>query len=155
MFSYIRSTTSPAILKASVCLIALGGGVISTLDDGSKTCVTPVMRHACYYAVIEAYWKPEFGHVGKEQAREWAQNVYQLLNPYKCSGMTHASDEVSHIIPDFPGSNKGAGNGTDMNLYTDWVSEQRLVKLSELKMKFDPTNFFSENANITPAIVKS
>ena len=80
-------------------------------------------------------------------AKDWAQQVYKLLDPYKCDGTTHAADEISinrplHIFMSEDHRKEAA--------YTDWVSEQRLIKLAKLKAKFDPTNFFSENLNIMP-----
>ena len=63
--------------------------------------------------------------------------------------MTHAPDEVSHIQPDFDSHKISKPNNNFINgNYTDWVSEQRMVQLRQLKIKYDPINFFNENANI-------
>lgn len=142
LLAYTRESLSPAMLRASVSLIALGGGVIALKDDGSRTCITPAMRHARYYAVIEAYWRPGYGQVGKSEAKQWSRGLFKLLDQYKCANMTHASDEVSKAEP----SPRSQINDS----YKDLASEMRLAKLAILKTKYDPSNFFSENSNIVP-----
>ncbi len=139
LLAYVRTSPSSSVLKANVSLIALGGGAIALKDDGSRTCITSAMRNARYYAVIEAYWRPGSGFVGKEEARDWAHGIYRVLAQYKCTEMTHAADEVSSSIP--------LATTSD---YVDLATEQRIGKLILLKSKYDPQNFFSENANIIP-----
>ena len=120
--------------------------------DCSLTCVTPAMRNARYYAVIEAYWKPGYGRVGKEDARDWSHGLYRVLAPYRCADTTHASDEIvgsTMLDPAHAGHDKFKVPAA--SVYSDFASEERMDKLKALKRKLDPTNVFSQNANILPA----
>ena len=96
--------------------------------------MSPAIRASKYFGLIEAHWKPEHGDAGKAQAREWVRKMVEILKPYMTEELRYTPSERD---PLYSTINAGYGATT-------------YAKLGQLKLKYDPTNFFKNNANVPP-----
>jgi hypothetical protein len=148
LISFIKTSVSPDMSGAAVVLQSIGGA-ISTSDPGNKsTCVSPLVRTARYFALIEARWNPESGDAGKAAAKEWVKRAYALLAPYQAAELRYAIDETTTAQRPAPEDLKVSPKliATENTAYANEVLE----RLSELKAKYDASNLFRQNVNIAP-----
>jgi hypothetical protein len=60
LLDHTRAPQPLELLKASVSLLTIGGAVCNA-DNGEKTSISKSLRNAKYFAILEAFWKPETG----------------------------------------------------------------------------------------------
>eukprot|EP00026_Physarum_polycephalum_P004740 Phypoly_transcript_04763.p1 GENE.Phypoly_transcript_04763~~Phypoly_transcript_04763.p1 ORF type:complete len:530 (+),score=84.18 Phypoly_transcript_04763:103-1692(+) len=139
LLTHTRAKPHQALAKAVLVLFTMGGVMATNDPDGSKTCLTYQIRRARYFAILEVYWKPEFGEEGKNVARDWARAVAAIIKPYNNEALRYAAADSSTATADtLERDQAGYGNDT-------------IPKLRALKKKYDPTNFFKNNVNIAPS----
>eukprot|EP00798_Chlamydomonas_sp_ICE-L_P015093 gene15093-21147_t len=78
LHAHTRKALHKSLKSASVMFFTMGG-VISTHENAEKSSVSPDVRSAHYFCIIEALWKPHAGDVGRDTAREWCS-----LSRYFC-----------------------------------------------------------------------
>eukprot|EP01111_Echinosteliopsis_oligospora_P006903 TRINITY_DN2136_c0_g1_i1.p1 TRINITY_DN2136_c0_g1~~TRINITY_DN2136_c0_g1_i1.p1 ORF type:complete len:560 (-),score=143.44 TRINITY_DN2136_c0_g1_i1:45-1658(-) len=141
LVSFTRQKLNHTLVKATLLLFFMGGKMASNDRDGTKTCVSASVRSARYFGIIEAYWKPEFGEEGKNAAREWAKKITEIIKPQSNEALRYAAADDS------------VNTAGVVEIYKDQAGygEEAYIKLRALKKKYDPTNFFKNNVNITPA----
>jgi hypothetical protein len=142
-YNYWKSTFLKALSDEALDVIIDHGnrgpsplsGIVIEFYGGAATRVGPgdtafVQRQAEYNIVISAQWTDV---ADSEQHAGWARNLWNALKSYSSGGqvLTLTSDTGEDAIR--------AGFGGNY------------VRLAELKAKYDPTNFFSLNQNVTPA----
>jgi hypothetical protein len=148
LISYIKTSVSPDMSGAAIVLQYIGGAIASSDPDNKNTCVSPLVRRARYFALIEARWKPETGDAGKAAAKEWAKKAYAMLAPYQAAELRYALDETATVqrpaLEDLKVSPKLIA--TDNIAYANEILE----RLSALKAKYDGSNLFRQNVNVAP-----
>jgi hypothetical protein len=159
LLEYVRRPLSLLMLNAVVILWAMGG-VSTTMDDGSKTCLPPSVRSGRYFVVIESYWRPDSGSQGKIAAKEWAHGAFALLRTQQTTVMTHAPDEVNASSPLSEERRDGADAvcssveaalvSRNSNGNFSGYSATLYSRLRTVKTKYDPDNIFRQNTNIEP-----
>ena len=142
-YNYWKSTFLKALSDEALDVIIDHGnrgpsplsGIVIEFYGGAATRVGPgdtafVQRQAEYNIVISAQWTDV---ADSEQHAGWARNLWNALKSYSSGGqvLTLTSDTGEDAIR--------AGFGGNY------------ARLAELKAKYDPTNFFSLNQNVTPA----
>jgi hypothetical protein len=148
LITFTKASANPG-MSGGVIVLQCIGGAIGTSDPGNKnTCVSPLVRSARYFALIEARWNPESGDAGKAAAKEWAKRAYAIFSPYQTAELRYALDETAIVqrpaLEDLKVSPKLIA--TENIAYANDVLE----RLSQLKSKYDGSNFFRQNVNITP-----
>ena len=142
LLDFTAKAAPSQLQKAAVVAMKMGGAAGKMDGNNEKTCIPQPIRRARYFAIIEAYWKPELGDEGKEVARTWARTAFSILAPYKPGEMRYAPDEVNTGNTPAEAAFQGEGvAGYTIDLHS---------KLGQLKAKYDPENFFRENVNILP-----
>jgi len=139
LLAHTRAKIHKSLVKATLLAFAMGGKVASSDPEGTQTCLTNSIRKARYFGAIEVYWKPEFGEEGKNAARAWARKTVEIIKPYNNEALRYAAADTSAGTADLIERDQ-AGYGMD-----------KYPKLRALKKKYDPTNLFKNNVNITPA----
>jgi hypothetical protein len=134
MLQFTRKALPVSIDKASAVMNTMGGAATHADDRNIRTCIPDLARHARYFMIIEVIWKPEYEGQGKIDARRWAQQLLEILSPYKTVGMKYAADELQH----------------DTNEADFGFSRVVYLRLKEIKSKYDSTNLFCNNLNIVP-----
>lgn len=140
LLDFISKGAPSQLQKAAVVAMKMGGAASQNDGNNEKTCIPQPIRRARYFAIFEAYWKPECGQEGKEVARTWARAAYAILAPYKPGEMRYAPDEVN------TGASEAAFHGEGIVGYTTDLH----TRLAKLKAKYDSENFFRQNVNILP-----
>lgn len=141
------SKSAPSKLqKAAVVAMKMGGAMSRNDNANEKTCMSQPIRRARYFAIIEAYWKPEHGEAGKQVARDWAREAFSILAPYKPGEMRYAPDEVNTDNVNTNTVSDAAFHGEGVAGYTMDLHD----RLGKLKSAYDPENFFRQNVNIVP-----
>lgn len=161
LVKHMSITPVPAIIKASVRFVVLGGAAVNT-DRGTKTCVPISVRHSRYFALIETQWRPETGEIGKQEARKWTKLTFDLLVPYRSGVIKHAPDAMQaadaiNVDGSVDSADDGAFNSF-IGVSTSFKSSEKIAdldailkqRLREIKHKYDPVNRFRNNANILP-----
>jgi FAD/FMN-containing dehydrogenase len=105
---------------------AVGGAV--TMVDADSTAVGP--REAGFDLNITAAWPPSDPNV--EEHKEWVRRGWSALQP-------HSTGVYANFLSDEGVTGVEAAYG------------DRLTRLTALKDKYDPDNFFRMNANIPPS----
>jgi hypothetical protein len=132
LLAFTKKSLDVSIEKATLLIFPIGGKV-RTADDGTKTCMSNKIRSARYFAIVEAYWKPQYGEVGKKAAREWTRSSLDILRPFCSEQLRYASGDSDPLYKDQPG-----------------FEEETYLKLRKLKTKYDKENFFVNNMNVAP-----
>jgi FAD/FMN-containing dehydrogenase len=116
--------TSPL---SAVPIFSLGGAVARVPEESTAF----PHRNASHDLNIVASWLPEdFGNADRHI--DWARRMFHALEPYSRGVYVNfTSDDASERV---------------RVAYTD----QQWTRLTALKAKYDPTNFFRMNANIPP-----
>jgi FAD/FMN-containing dehydrogenase len=102
-------------------------GAVARVDDDATAYPH---RRTPHDINILASWLPDDPHGGRH--RQWAKEFYGALEP-------HAQGRYVNFLSD-------ENDDALVNVY----GAEKLARLRALKTKFDPTNFFHHNANITP-----
>jgi len=139
LLTFTRAKPHPALKSASLVVMPMGGKQETNDPDGTQTCIAKSIRQARYFAIMEIYWKPEFGEDGKNVAREWAKGVTAIIKPYNNEALRYAAADNSVGTADIIERDQ-SGYGMD-----------KYPQLRQLKKKYDPTNLFKNTVNIAPA----
>ena len=139
-----KGTMPTELSKAVVVLMNMGGAVANADPENFKTCVPKSVRNARFFAILEIHWKKETGEKGKNVAKEWCKRVVDVLKKYKTAS-TYSPDEI-HTSNEY-----GESNSTGQ--FSSVEDSALFQKLSDLKLKYDPENFFKQNLNIKPTAV--
>ena len=122
---HMENTTSS---DSKVIVFQLGGEISRVPDEDSAY----THRDASYALMIASVWED-----ASEEARhiEWARNLWSEMQPYATGGF------YVNFMDDDDGEDRiRAAYG-----------EEKYSRLSELKNKYDPSNFFRLNQNIKPS----
>jgi FAD/FMN-containing dehydrogenase len=116
--------TSPL---SAIPIFCFGGAVARVPEDATAF----PYRDASHDINIVASWMPE--EVGDADRHiEWARATFHALEPYSCGVYVNfTSDDANDRV---------------RQAYND----NQWIRLTALKAKYDPTNFFRMNANISP-----
>jgi hypothetical protein len=123
----------------------MGGKLSELSDEENKTCLDNTLRSCRYFCILEAYWKPSAGDAGRDAARAWVRKCAEILRPHRTAVLKYAPDAITDEF-------KGAEALTDIAAHDLGLSANLIEKLGRLKGKYDPKNFFCQNANIKPII---
>jgi hypothetical protein len=141
LLTYTRKSIPSSLKEAVVLLFPMGGKVTSS--DGPETVVAPQVRQAKYFALIEARWKPNSGDAGRAAARAWCKEAARITGKYSAAVMRHAPDSIYD-------SSMNKQRAEDIGAHDVGYGESAVSRLQEIKLKYDPANFFCMNANISP-----
>jgi hypothetical protein len=148
LVTFTKASANPSMSGGVIVLQCIGGAIPKSDPDNKKTCVSPLVRSARYFALIEARWNPESGDAGKAAAKEWAKRAYAIFSPYQTAELRYALDETAIVqrpaFEDLKVSPKLIA--VEHIAYANEVLE----RLSELKAKYDRSNLFRQNVNIAP-----
>jgi hypothetical protein len=127
VLEHAAKITSPLSAVPIFCL----GGAVSRIPDAATAFPH---RDAAHDIIIVASWLPADSGDAPRHIK-WARDFFDALQPYgRGVYVNFTSDDANDRIRD---------------AYT----VQQWTRLTELKAKFDPTNFFRLNANIEPPTI--
>jgi hypothetical protein len=123
--AHAQQITSP---MSSVGIFSFGGAVARVPDDATAF----PNRDAAHDINIVASWLPEDAG-NADRHIDWARTMFGALGPYSRGVYVNfTSDDASDRI-------------------RVAYSDEQWRRLTTLKAKYDPTNFFRRNANIPPS----
>jgi hypothetical protein len=140
LLSHTRKRKASTLAGAVVALFPMGGNIQAGNGLGLDNVLNPAVRTAKYFAIIEARWKDNAGEAGRADAKAWATEASRILAKYSQGSMRHAVDAVNE-----------KDQNVDINAYDKGYPEHVRQKMRDIKIRYDPCNFFSMNANILPA----
>lgn len=151
----VRAPLAKGVDKAVVVFFAFGTapGDIPRDADNVKTCLPVVLRHVKYFAIIEAHFSPQLGSIAKDNARAWAQNIFNILKPLKTLNNVagYAADSITAL--------QSAVEEEEVKYIENPIEVLGFGSLQErlraVKIKYDRENFFHMNMNIAPNAVAS
>jgi FAD/FMN-containing dehydrogenase len=125
LVDHAAKVTSPL---SAVPIFSLGGAVARVPEESTAF----AHRDAAHEVIIVASWRPEEADEADRHI-DWVRGFFDALEPYSRGVYVNfTSDDAGERV---------------RQAYTD----HQWTRLSALKAKYDPTNFFRMNANIPPA----
>jgi len=125
--NFVNSGTPAELSKTSIFIALLGGKIATGISNSS---VPPSARSARYFVTVSVSVKPDLGVTAIEVGKKWVSDVTDLFSPY-ITRLYRPHSEVK--LPE---------RGLDGEL---------LAKLRAIKAKYDPSNLFTQNYNISPS----
>lgn len=122
-------------------------------DSYDKTCIDREMRSARYFVILQCNWKDgkDNNPTGREAARLWVRSCAYILSKYCLTKLKHAPDCIAEEKGDHVDA-RGLASLTHIAGHDLGFSSTLADRLGRLKGKYDPYNFFSQNANIVPIL---
>eukprot|EP01042_Synura_sphagnicola_P000497 gene497-530_t len=123
---FVNSSTPSELTKTSILIVLLGGKIATGVANSS---VPPSARSARYYVTVSVSVKPDLGEAAIAVGKKWVSDVTDQFSPYiKRVHRPHYEAKLPE-------------RGLDAEF---------LAKLRAIKAKYDPSNLFTQNYNITP-----